>query len=539
MKSKINMRSTFRIKIIIAFVIVFLFALPIVVSAQLKNIKNDVFWDTEKGTPIYSQGGGIFNFPDPKTGANKYYWYGVQYKEASIYRNNPSITQKNATFESVTCYSSTNLVNWDFEADVMTKFTAFPDNKPTWVGRLGVAFIPELKKYAMFVQHGSQVLIALADTPTASFSWHQKINMEPLIGTTNTGDQTVFTDDDGKSYLIYSYGKGRNKIYVSEIGIKDGKVNLLDCNKIFQGESREGNCMFKYKNKYYMAASNIYGWDSSFAYYLVSDNIRGPYLPTNNMNIIKGSEEDYAHTTQTGFFYTIKGNKQETVLYCGDRWADFAGNGLGYNQWFPLSFDGDVPYFNSLSSWNLDNKTGEWTVGKDNNFIKNGSFEADRNKIPSNFKPIQEQLLGWKTEIIKGNEISTTDQNSPALNFFNTEEDRKEVIGEKSLQISDKVNFKRKVTQMIASSPYVDLKDGLYTLTAKIKNTQGFDELVMYAKSDNDTFSLKITEENSVWKTIRIQNISIKKGKVEIGFLATATANSFCTIDDLTLVINN
>lgn len=64
MKSKINMRSTFRIKIIIAFVIVFLFALPIVVSAQLKNIKNDVFWDTEKGTPIYSQGGGIFNFPD-------------------------------------------------------------------------------------------------------------------------------------------------------------------------------------------------------------------------------------------------------------------------------------------------------------------------------------------------------------------------------------------------------------------------------------------------------------------------------------------
>lgn len=539
MKSKINMKKNFRIQIIIAFVIVFLFALPIVVSAQLKNIKNDVFWDTQKGTPIYSQGGGIFSFPNSKTGTSKYYWYGVQYKEASIYRNNPSITQKNATFESVTCYSSTDLVNWDFEADVMTKSTVFPDNKPTWVGRLGVAFIPEFKKYAMFVQHGSQVLIALADTPTASFSWHQKINMEPLIGTTNTGDQTVFTDDDGKSYLIYSYGKGRNKIYVSEIGIKDGKVNLLDCNKIFQGESREGNCMFKYKNKYYMAASNIYGWDSSFAYYLVSDNIRGPYLPTNNMNIIKGSEEDYSHTTQTGFFYTIKGSKQETVLYCGDRWADFAGNGLGYNQWFPLSFDGDVPYFNSLSSWNLDNTTGEWTVGKDNNFIKNGSFEADRNKIPSNFKPIQEQLLGWKTEIIKGNKISTTDQNSPTLNFFNTEEDRKEIIGEKSLQISDKVNFKRKVTQMITSSPYVDLKDGRYTLTAKIKNSKGFDELVMYGKSNNDTFSLKIIEENSVWKTIRIQNISIKNGNIEIGFLATATANSFCTIDDVTLVINN
>ena len=104
--------------------------------------------------------------------------------------------------------------------------------------------------------------------------------MQEMIGTPNTGDQTVFTDEDtGKSYLVYSYGSGRNKIYVSEIGVKDGKVNLLDCTKIFEGESREGNCMFKYKGKYYMCASNIYGWDASLAYYLVADSIHGPYLP--------------------------------------------------------------------------------------------------------------------------------------------------------------------------------------------------------------------------------------------------------------------
>ena len=515
------------------------FMVSATISAQLKNIKNDIFWDTENGKPIYSQGGGIFTFPDPKTGKNKYYWYGVQYKEATEYRNNPAITLKNATFESVTCYSSADLVNWQFETDVLTKATANPDGKRTWVGRLGVAYISKIKQYALFVQHNNEVLIALADSPVGNFAWHQKINMEPLIGTTNTGDQTVFTDEDGKSYLVYSYGKGRNKIYISEIGIVDGKVNLLDCTKIFQGESREGNCMFKYKNKYYMAASNIYGWDSSFAYYLVSDNIRGPYEPTNDMQIMKGSSDDYAHITQTGFFYTIKGSKEETVLYCGDRWADFAGNGLGYNQWFPLSFEKEIPYFNSLSSWNLDEKTGKWTVGNDNNFVKNGSFEADRNKIPSNFKPIQEQLLGWKTEIITGNKISTTDENSPTLNYFNTEEDRKHVIGEKSLNISDNVDFKRKISQLISSSPYVPLLDGQYTLTARIKNTAGFEELTMYAKSNNETFDVKITNENPDWKTISISNVGIKKGSIEIGFLATAKANSKCQVDDITLIKNN
>ncbi|MBK0368208.1 family 43 glycosylhydrolase [Flavobacterium sp. SE-1-e] len=526
--------AVYRFKLLIICVLLF----PVFIFGQFKNIQNDVFWNTKDGQPIYSQGGGIFKFTSPTTHKDTYYWYGAEYEEASVYRQNPAVTLKTCTFKAINCYSSTDLVNWTFENTVFTTQNAFPDGKKTWVGRMGVAFVKEINKYALFVQHGSEVLIALANSPTSEFTWHQKINMEPLIGTTNTGDQTVFTDDDGKSYLIYSYGKGRNKIYVSEIGIKDGKVNLLDCTKVFQGESREGNCMFKYQNKYYMAASNIYGWDSSFAYYLVADAIRGPYLPANDMQIMKGSEEDYAHITQTGFFYTIKGTKKETVLYCGDRWADFAGNGLGYNQWFPLSFKENEAYFNSLSSWNLNEKTGEWQVEKDNNYIKNGSFEADRNKIPSNFKPIQAQLLGWKTEVLQGNKISTSDENSPVLNYFNSEEDRKKVIGEKSLQISDKVDFARKISQKIVDSPFVKLEDSRYTLTAKIKNTNGFSELKLFAESGSETFSIAIKDSNVDWRIVTIPNIKIKKGEVQIGILAAAKANSVCLIDDISLVKN-
>ncbi|MGZ5191361.1 MAG: family 43 glycosylhydrolase, partial [Flavisolibacter sp.] len=335
-------------------------------QAQSFNIKNDVFWYTKDQRPINSQGGGIFKFVDPVTAVKKYYWYGVYYKEADTYRNDPSVTLPNCTFESVTCYSSTDLVNWTFEADVLTKKEVLDSGKNKWVGRLGVAYIKELNKYAMFVQHDREVLIAVSESPTGQFKWHQKINMKEMIGTSNTGDQTVFTDEDsGKSYLVYSYGSGRNKIYVSEIGIKDGKVNLLDCTKIFQGESREGNCMFKYNGRYYMNASNIYGWDASFAYYLVADDIRGPYEPINNMMVMNGCTEDYAHVTQTGFFVSVKGSKQETIVYCGDRWANFAGNGLGYNQWFPLSFEGKTPFFNSLGS------IGTLSIAPSGNFSNN------------------------------------------------------------------------------------------------------------------------------------------------------------------------
>ncbi len=521
----------------IVAMIMFLLACIADLKAQPLNIKNDVFWNTKHGQPIRSQGGGIFRFADPVSGVEKYYWYGVYYEEADTYRNNPAVTLPKCTFKSVTCYSSTDLVNWTFENDVLTKNEAFKSEKPTWVGRLGVAYIKELNKYALFVQHGKGVLIAVADKPTGNFTWHQKINMTNMIGTSNTGDQTVFTDEEtGKSYLIYSYGSGRNKIYVSEIGVKDGMVNLLDCTQVFQGESREGNCMFKYKGKYYMCASNIYGWDASYAYYLVADNIRGPYSPTNKMLVMNGCSDDYAHVTQTGFFCNVTGNKQETVVYCGDRWADFAGNGLGYNQWFPLSFDGESPYFNSLSSWNIDAKTGEWAVAADNNYVKNGSFDADRRAIPSNFKPIQQELLGWQTTVIEGNNISLDTATSPILNHTNSEEDRKIVIGKKCLHISDKINFKRKISQTITSSPHVKLQDGHYTLTAKVRNSNGFSKLEMFALSNGVEQHYNVKDENAAWKTISIEGVFIKNGKVEIGFLAEGTANAFCYVDDVALV---
>lgn len=506
-------------------------------QAQTRNIKNDWFWNTKDGQPIYSQGGGIFRFADPLTGDKKYYWYGVRYAEAATYRNNLAVTHQTSTFETVTCYSSTDLVNWTFEADVLTKENIANPWRKTWVGRLGVAYVKEINQYAMFVQYGSRVLVAVADSPVGPYKRHQEIDMEPLIGTSNTGDQTVFTDEDtGKSYLVYSYGRGRNKIYLSEIGLKDGKVGLLDCVKIFQGEGREGNCMFKYKGKYYMAASDLYGWDSSYAYYLVADSITGPYLPVNNMQVMDGVADDFSHVTQTGFFVTVKGSQHETVVYCGDRWANFAGNGLGYNQWVPLSFQGETPYFNSLNSWNLNVETGAWQVAPDNNFVKNGSFEADRRSIPSPVKPVQEQLTGWQTTVLEGNQVEVGSAHSPTLNHLNTEAEREYVIGEKSLSMSDSVAFKRKTSQQITSSPFVELKDGRYTLTAKVKNSAGFSKLEMYAQSNGKTRRHRIAGGNATWQTIKISNIAVKAGKVELGFLAHGAANAFCYVDDVWLV---
>lgn len=499
-------------------------------------ITNDTFWKTTTGGYIYSQGGGIFRFPDAQ-GVEHYYWYGAKYQEAVDYcpsalgGSNSNVTH----FLSVTCYQSDDLVNWKFVRDVLTSSSA---GWAYWVGRLGVAYIPEAKKYALLTQFNDHVLVATCATPTGNFTRHNEIDMTNMIGTPNTGDQTVFTDPDtGKSYLCYSYGKGRSRIYLSEIGVcANGKIGLKDCHEIYKGSGREGDCMFKYKNKYYVCASDLYGWNASNVYFLEASNIYGPYTPTNNMQKMPGADADYGHVTQTGFFYTVRGTKQETVVYCGDRWAGFAGNGNGFNQWCPITFVNNKPYFNSLSQWHLDAETGEWWVGKDNNYVKNGSFDADRVNIPSESKPSQAYLRGWTTTVKKGNNVVIGGADSPVLNARNTKDDRATVMGNFCMNIYDKTDFHRQVSQIIKSTTDVPLPDGSYTLSCHVKNNAAFKELYMYAKVGNDTMRIELPTAVGTWRKVELENVGITGGQVEVGFVADGAANAWCRIDDVSLV---
>ena len=519
-------------------VLALFFGLLAVTTATQANdvINNDTFWKTTTGSYIYSQGGGIFRFPDAQ-GVEHYYWYGAKYQEAVDYCPKALAGSKSniTNFLGVTCYVSDDLVNWKYVRDVLTPSAA---GWAYWVGRMGVAYIAEAKKYALLTQFNDHVLVATCSTPTGNYARHNEIDMTSMIGTPNTGDMTVFTDPDtGKSYLCYSYGKGRSKIYLSEIGVcSDGKIGLKDCHQIYKGSGREGDCMFKYKNKYYVCASDLYGWNASNVYYLEATSIYGPYTPTNNMQKMPGADADYGHVTQTGFFYTVRGSKQETVIYCGDRWAGFAGNGKGFNQWCPISFVDGKPYFNALSQWHLNAETGEWWVGDDNNYVRNHFFNADRVSIPSSNKPSQADLKGWKTTVIKGNKVVIGGADSPVLNASNSKEDRAVVTGNYCLNIQDKVDFMRKVSQTVKSTPVVELKAGRYTLRCYVKSGSAFNELYMYAKVGNETRRADMPYSDSKWHEVVIEDLQVSGGQVEVGFYADGKANAWCHIDEVSLV---
>ena len=94
-------------------VILALMSVLISYAGNFNTITNDSFWKDTSGGYIFSQGGGIFRFPDPKTGEQHYYWYGVKYKEAMLYAPDALAGSKSnmTNFVSVTCYQSDDLVN--------------------------------------------------------------------------------------------------------------------------------------------------------------------------------------------------------------------------------------------------------------------------------------------------------------------------------------------------------------------------------------------------------------------------------------------
>lgn len=464
-------------------------------AASNTTIYNDTFWKDTSGNNIYSQGGGVFKFGDT------YYWYGVHYNGADTYPANPTKKVDDTSFKSITCYSSKDLVNWKFENDVLTANTK-NFGWTYWVGRMGVAYCPNSKKYVLVTQYNDSILFASCDTPTGNFKVENVQDQITNVLKQGTGDQTIFVDDDGQAYIVCSNKGGRGHQYISKLRESDF-LYAEPAVEVAKGSGREGNCLFKYKGKYYFCASDLHGWNASHSYYMVADNIYGPYT---SWKVMEGTDEDFSHVTQTGFFYTVKGTKQETVLFCGDRWSDFAGNGIGYNQWVPLTVNGNDVKFNSLSEWSLDVQTGEWQVGAGNNYILNPTFEADRVS--------QTTLAGWKAS-------GTGNSNKKGGRTGNW----------CAQQWSDSA-YKATLTQDVT------LPNGNYTLKTWVKSTGGQNSALIYVRGAGDDKIVNVNKKMSDWTEITIDNINVTNGTVQVGIYSDANAGNWLMADDFTLIGN-
>jgi hypothetical protein len=207
-----------------------------------------------------------------------------------------------------------------------------------------------------------------------------------------------------------------------------------------------------------------------------------------------GTEADYSHVTQTGFFIQVKGTEQDMVIFAGDRWADFAGNGLGYNQWMPLTLEGGKPRFHSLSAWRLDVVKGAWSVAPKNNWALNPSFEADRISVAV---PVGFQSTN-----------GTNSKDSRSGNWA------WQVAGNGSLSQSAK-----------------ELPAGTYTLSVWTKSQAPGGTLSV--EEHGGAPASKVIPAGTSWTEVKLENVSVTTGRA---VLRVASSGPTVIVDDLSFV---
>jgi Glycosyl hydrolases family 43 len=468
-------------------------------------IHNETFWKDTSGTPIYSQGGGILQVGDT------YYWYGVKYNGAVAFVANQK-KNSDTSFNAVTAYSSKDLVNWKHENDVLTASGSGTEVAgSSWLGRLGVAYNKNTQMYVLVSQYqgtaGTGELFATSATPTGNFVFDHIQATVTNVANDTTGDQTVFVDDDGSAYLICSSSMGRSNLYVAPLHAADF-LNVDAATRIFGGAGREGNAMFKYNAHYYFCSSDLHGWNASQTYCISATNILGPYGAE---FVLENTDKDFSHVTQTGFFVTVNGTAGSTVIFAGDRWADFAGNGIGLNQWCPLTFEGTTPAFQSVTEWSLDAAAGTWTIGAGNNYALNPGFEADRVTVAV--------PAGWtNTTNLTGTPPFTNVSGGHTANW--------------AWQLSSASDYQASLDQTVSALP-----NGTYTLSAWVKSTGGQAVAALYAKGFGGAdLTAPLTSALKTWTEVSIPNIAVSNDSCQIGVVTTASANQSITLDDFALV---
>ncbi|GLL03786.1 beta-xylosidase [Dactylosporangium matsuzakiense] len=457
-------------------------------------VQNDVFWKDTSGSPIYTQGGGVL-----KVG-NTYYWYGAKYNGAATYYNNPGAGKNSDTsFNAITAYSSTDLVHWKFEGNVLT---ASDLGGAGWVGRIGVARNPNTGKYVLISQLDGELVFATSSTPNGHFI---KAGTQATIGNVvndMSGDQSVFVDDDGQAYLAFSNRNGRSHLYVARLRPSD-YLQVEPAANIANSSSggREGNIMFKHAGTYYFCSSDLHGWNASHTYCITSSKVASGYSAE---FVMQGTDADFSHVTQTGLAFAVNGTAGSFVVFGGDRWSDFAGNGIGYNDWVPVTFNGTTPIFNSLSQWNIDATAGTWSVGSGNNYVLNPGVEADR--------VAQSTMAGWTSSANVANHAGGH-------------------TGRWSMSQSSSSAYTANISQNIS------LPNGTYTLSAWVRSSGGQKSANLYAKNFGaGELDRSINQSIGNWTPVSIAGITVTNGSIQVGISSNANSGNWVYADDFSLV---
>ena len=304
-------------------------------------------WNDTDGAPINAHGGGVLYHE------GRYYWYGEYKKGETRLLPGQDWECYRTDVSGVSCYSSKDLVNWKFEGLALkaTPDDVNSDLHPSNVlERPKVIYNEKTGKFVMWMHIDSADYskacagVAISDSPTGEFKYLGSYRPHGAM----SRDQTVFADEDGRAYHIFS-SEDNATLYISEL-TDDYLSHKEMCTRSFAGKFREAPAVFKRDGKYYLITSGCSAWDPNEAEYAVADSLPGKWTVMGNP--CQGKDADKTFYGQSTFVITVAG-KADSYIAMFDKWKKTDLEKSGY-IWLPIYFDGNKMSIPWKDSWNIN-----------------------------------------------------------------------------------------------------------------------------------------------------------------------------------------
>ena len=337
-----------------------------------KAIRSGELWYDDGGRHINAHGGGIMKYEDT------YYWFG-EHKD----------DRTSDAMVGVMCYASKDLVNWR-NCGVALSVTEPAPNQGNGrsVRRRGattdsdiergcilerpkVIYNPMTKKFCMWFHlelkgqgyNAARYGVAVADRPEGpyKFLYSSRANAGtwPIEGSPmnfdeylkrdyGTGqmsrDMTLFVDDDGKAYHIFS-SEENFTLHIAEL-TGDYLHHTGRYTRMAPGGQNEAPAIFKHDGTYWMITSGCTGWAPNEARMFSAPSIWGPW--TQHPNPCRGPLAEKTFNGQSTYILPVG----DQYIFMADIWRPYHPIDARY-IWLPIEFEDGKPVVRWRDEWQL------------------------------------------------------------------------------------------------------------------------------------------------------------------------------------------
>ncbi len=362
------MKRLFLLCVGLSLVLSLLGSEPLSLENDDVKLPDDTWTDTE-GHYINAHGGGILKYN------GRYYWYGECRPEQGFFT------------EGINCYSSDNLCDWCYEG------VALPVSRDSgdieWgciMERPKVVYNQRTNKFVMWFHlelkgqgyDAARAAVAVSDNPEGPYHFLRsgrvnpgiypenmpesertmKLNIDDytewtpewekavveglytqrdLVGGQMSRDMTIYVDDDGKAYHIYSSEENLT-LQIAEL-TDDFSSHTGRYIRVAPMGHNEAPAIFKRAGTYWLITSGCTGWTPNAARLFSAPSIWGPW--TQYSNPCRGSDSECTFGSQSTYVLVLPNGD---YLFMADIWKPHDLMHSGY-LWLTICFDeSGTPY---------------------------------------------------------------------------------------------------------------------------------------------------------------------------------------------------